>query len=412
MALTSTPNDISPAAEAYVWGFPLVSVHRTRSLLCSKTDTGTINHIDDLATPDDRAIVVPNNDTLYSSAWYDLGQGDLTINVPPMDHPGRYWNVMILDAYTHVAYVCRRHHGVAGTRVRVTFDPMTPPANDDSHVVTIGTPTAWVIMRVLVESPEDIAKARSLQHGITVTAPSSHPNERTERVGRATAIGKTGADFYSELKRYTEIDPPAPWHPKLSAAAQAIVDDPASVSSEQLIAGVAEGEKLIIGRNNAGNVQKNGWTTGRGATGSGGDILKRAVGAKFGLGGHQAIENRSYIAQHDAVGNRLDGSQPLLLKFQANAMPPCHAFWSLTAYGTDMYLVENEINRWSISDRTPGLVYDDDGSLTIHISAARPAEIANWLPVPNGPYIMGMRVYEGHDDVIECQWFPPSLAVL
>jgi len=140
--------------------------------------------------------------------------------------------------------------------------------------------------------------------------------------------------------------------------------------------------------------------------------LKRAVGAKFGLGGHQAIENRSYIAQHDAVGNRLDGSQPLLLKFQANAMPPCHAFWSLTAYGTDMYLVENEINRWSISDRTPGLVYDDDGSLTIHISAARPAEITNWLPVPNDPYIMGMRVYEGHDDVIECQWFPPSLAVL
>lgn len=72
-----------------------------------------------------------------------------------MDHPGRYWNVMILDAYTHVAYVCRRHHGVEGTRVRFTFDPTTPPANDDSRVVTIGTPTAWVITRVLVESPEE-----------------------------------------------------------------------------------------------------------------------------------------------------------------------------------------------------------------------------------------------------------------
>ena len=61
--------DISPAAEAYVWGFSLASIHRTRLLLCSKTDTGTMNHIDDLATPNDRAIVVPNNDTLYSSAW-------------------------------------------------------------------------------------------------------------------------------------------------------------------------------------------------------------------------------------------------------------------------------------------------------------------------------------------------------
>ena len=94
---------MSAAAEAYVWGFPLISVHRTRLLLCSKHDTGRINHVDDLATPDDKAIVVPNNDTLYSSGWYDLRHGDLVIDVPPMDHPDRYWNVMVLDGYTHVA---------------------------------------------------------------------------------------------------------------------------------------------------------------------------------------------------------------------------------------------------------------------------------------------------------------------
>ncbi|MFT4797405.1 MAG: hypothetical protein ACJAYE_003339 [Candidatus Azotimanducaceae bacterium] len=78
MTDSSAPKQISPAAEVYVWGFPLVSVHRTRSLLCSKTDTGTMNHIEDLATPSDRAIVVPNNDTLYSSAWYqELGSESL-----------------------------------------------------------------------------------------------------------------------------------------------------------------------------------------------------------------------------------------------------------------------------------------------------------------------------------------------
>ncbi|MDC3359450.1 DUF1254 domain-containing protein, partial [Pseudomonadales bacterium] len=108
MSQSSLPPQISPAAEAYIWGFPLASVHRTRLLLCSKNDSGTMNHVDDLATPSDRAIVVPNNDTLYSSAWYDLRHGDLTIDVPPMDHPNRYWNVMVLDAYTHVAYICRR----------------------------------------------------------------------------------------------------------------------------------------------------------------------------------------------------------------------------------------------------------------------------------------------------------------
>ena len=80
--------------------------------------------------------------------------------------------------------------------------------------------------------------------------------------------------------------------------------------------------------------------------------------------------------------------------------------------GMDLYLVENEIDRWSISDRTPGLVYGDDGSLTITLSAARPEGTANWLPVPSGRYMLGMRVYEGDDAVIACDWFPPPLTAV
>jgi hypothetical protein len=319
-----------------------------------------------------------------------------------------FWLYSVLD----VAYVCRRHHGVNGTHVRVTLDPSTPPSNDDSDVVTVGTPTAWVIIRMLVESPEDLAKARLLQRAVVVKAPPAHPKVRTERAGRATTIAKSGAKFYSELKGYVEIDPPALWHPQLSAEAQAIVNNPASVSADVLAAGVEEGERLLVGLRVADTVLKNNWSTGRNATGFGGNTLQRAVGAKFGLGGHQAIENRSYIAQGDAEGNHLDGTQPLVLCFAAGEMPPCSGFWSLTAYGTDLYLVENEINRWSISDRTPGLVYSEDGSLTITISAERPHEMANWLPVPSGPYFLGMRVYEGNNDVIACSWFPPPLVEL
>ncbi len=403
---------MTPAVEAYVWGFPLISVQRTRALFCSRADTGVMNHIKDLATPADRGVVVPNNDTLYSSGWYDLGYGDLNIEVPPMDHPGRYWNLMIVDAYTHVAYVCRRHLGVGGTSVRVTFDPTTPAPNDDSRVIPIATPTAWVIVRVLVETAEDLAQARKLQQAFVVTPPADHPKARTERAGRPTAIAATGVDIYHEIKRYTQMDPPAPWHPQLSAAAQALVDNPAGVATEALEAGIEEGEKLVGGLNLQGSVKQNGWSTGRDATGFGDDILKRAVGAKFGLGGHQAIENRSYTAQQDAEKAKLDGSRALVLRFEKDALPPCNAFWSLTAYGPDLYLVENEINRYSLGDRTPGLIYAPDGSLTVQLSAERPTQVANWLPVPPGPYLLGMRVYEGHAEVVACEWFPPPLLPL
>ena len=54
--------------------------------------------------------------------------------------------------------------------------------------------------------------------------------------------------------------------------------------------------------------------------------------------------------------------------------PPVGAFWSVTMYDLpDFYLVENPIGRYSVGDRTPGLQYGDDGSLTISIQRDEPA---------------------------------------
>ena len=64
---------------------------------------------------------------------------------------------------------------------------------------------------------------------------------------------------------------------------------------------------------------------------------------------------------------------------------------------------------WSISDRTSDLHYEEDGSLTLVLSAERPSDTANWLPVTAGPFMLGLRVYEGLPDVIDCNWFPPAL---
>ena len=114
---------IEMAAGLYIWGFPLVVMHRTRALHCSRDGPGRLQHRLELSTARDRTVVGPNNDTLYSSGWYDLSKGDLGLQVPPMDHPNRYWSVMLLDAYTQVTYVSRRQYGVEGTSVRLTYDP-------------------------------------------------------------------------------------------------------------------------------------------------------------------------------------------------------------------------------------------------------------------------------------------------
>ena len=400
---------LSPAAEAYLWGYPLVATHRTRLHLCSRHPSGELNHVKGLATPLDKAIVAPNNDTLYTSGWYDLRHGDLVIEVPPMDKPDRYWNVMIADAYTHVTYIARRHHGTRGTRVIVRFDPSVPPLDTDTALATVGTPTAWVIIRVLVESKDDLEAARKIQRAIRVTANIGHPKILTERAGRANQIARGGSAIFEEIHTYMSLDPPAKWHPPLSQAASDILRSPSSASNETLTDGIEEAEELLAAGNTQDGVLKHGWRTGRGTGGPGDDILRRATGAKYGLGGHYPIENRSYIAVHASNGAELDGNRPLKLKFASNQLPPCAGFWSLTAYGMDLYLVENAINRWSISDRTPGLRYEEDGGLIITLSAAAPCDPSNWLPVPKGPFMLGMRVYEGEESVLACQWFPPPL---
>jgi hypothetical protein len=62
----------------------------------------------------------------------------------------------------------------------------------------------------------------------------------------------------------------------------------------------------------------------------------------------------------------------------------------------------NEIDRYSIGDRTPGIHHQDDGSLTLYVHHERPADpsqAANWLPSPSGPFTVIIRAY-GSDTTI------------
>ena len=96
-----------------------------------------------------------------------------------------------------------------------------------------------------------------------------------------------------------------------------------------------------------------------------------------------------------------------------NPTPPVNAFWSLTMYSVpDFYLVDNPINRYSIGDRTPGVILDDDGALTITISHQRPTgekAAANWLPSPAGDFRPVMRMYEPDAAILDQSYEFPAI---
>ena len=119
-----------------------------------------------------------------------------------------------------------------------------------------------------------------------------------------------------------------------------------------------------------------------------------------------------YRAQQDAAGVRLDGRSGYRLHIPAGGYPEHDplGFWSLTMYDQTHFLVDNPFDRYSIGDRTPGVVRNADGSLDIWISATPPAgHESNWLPAPATPFFLSLRVYLPSDAVLGQEWQPPAI---
>jgi len=76
-------------------------------------------------------------------------------------------------------------------------------------------------------------------------------------------------------------------------------------------------------------------------------------------------------------------------------------------------LVANPIDRYSIGDRTPGVVRNADGSLDVWVSSTPPAgHESNWLPAPAAPFQLSLRVYLPSASVLTETWQPPSIQKL
>ncbi|HEY8546444.1 MAG TPA: DUF1214 domain-containing protein [Acidimicrobiales bacterium] len=381
--------EVPPAlVAAYVWGFPLVTMHRT---CAAHGGVGRgMDARDRLATPADRTVVAPNNDTLYASGWFDLRAGDVEIVADPGILGDRYWSVMLLDAYTHVRYLTRRSPEPA-TRVGVDSFP---------------TATLWVLARVLVDGPDDVAAARAALDGIAVTqagsgdgSPPAEPS--TERPALSPA-GRGARAFFADLRAALAVDPPGEGHPPVPPGVVEALDR-LDATDDAVLAAAATAARDRIAATRGFDRTGNGWGTRSRGADFGDDVAYRAAFAQVSLAGHHPAENRSYSRGFDgAAGNAT-------LRFVPGGEPPVDGFWSLCVYGPDLFLVDNELDRYSVGDRTPGLVRDADGGLTLVVGPTRPAEPANWLPTPAGPCVLVLRAYEGRPEVVDARWFPPPL---
>jgi hypothetical protein len=427
------------AADAYIYGYPLVVMDVTRTVL---TATGSLTphkapmnqflHLRQFPDPAFTDVVSPNVDTLYSTAWIDVLREPMVLTVPEMS---RYYVMQMLDAWTNVfASPGSRTTGNGAGNFAVAGPWWRGSLPQGMRALHSPTRYAWIIGRTQTNGPSDYAAVHTIQDqyrltplsswGKTSATPASIPFDSsidTKTPPVEQVANMSSETFFRRLNTLMKDNPPA-------IADSSVITRFASIgvraggpfSMDAIDASIADGinqgaeaaETRIVGEGEKTRGRKvNGWEIPPANTANfGTDYMYRAIVARLGLGANLCDDAMYPRATTDSQGQPLTGENIYTLRFAKGQMPPVNGFWSITAYNSKQFFDPNPINRYAIGDRD-NLKSDPDGSLTIYIShdAPDPEKATNWLPVPSGSFNLAMRLYWPKKEIINGNWKIPRL---
>lgn len=411
--------------QGYVYGYPAVDY---LALMKAQTTPGARDHarvnslfnFGKLMVPGEGfAGRAPNNDTIYFYGWLDLSGGPLVVSTPAVPD-GRYHALTFADLYSEVQHTGSRVTGNNAHKVIIAGPGWKGKAPRGSHLIQLRTHHGFVLGRILATGPADEKAANEL-----ILKYRLEPLDRKSNLPvmpeLPTADALRSLSFFHWLNVFLRDNPRLPGEEVLMAQLDQAGFGPGVRFDESRLTpaarrglerAIADARKLIAEKRFTG---ERGWSrpsaSAMGVYGF--DYLQRAYIEQIGLLANLREESVYPTVFTDANGELLNGARSYRLRFPADRLPPVDAFWSLTAYdAAKVDFVPNEINRYSIGDRTSGLVRGADGSIEITISKTRPANVANWLPVGEGRFILTMRMYRPRAEVLDGRYVPPSIEVL
>lgn len=431
--------DFALGTDAYIYGYPLVTMEMTRRIMTnvasSQGTRGPMGQFVRLRQYPDasfRDVTAPNADTLYTTAWLDVGNEPWVLSIPDMKD--RYFLVPMLDGWTNVFQVPgKRTTGTQAQTYAITgpgWKGALPPG-----VKEYKSPTSivWILGRIYCTgTPEDYATVHALQDEFKLVPLSAYGKAYTpaagtvdvsidmkmavrEQVNRLDTIS-----YFTLLANLMKRNPPA------SADAREL----AKFAKIGLVAGkdfdasklradfakripqVAFDRIMLQFKVNKAVKDINGWAfdTETGLYGT--NYLNRALVTAIGLGANRVQDAIYPTSLKDAEGKSYDGANKYVMRFAKGQLPPTRGFWSVTMYDGDYFFVTNPLNRYSISARQR-LKANPDGSVDLYIQNESPGadKESNWLPAPKGKFILMMRMYwpnEKTPSIINGTWAPPA----
>jgi len=422
-------------AEAYLYGYPLVMMETTR--VHSAKYSGPENQlrrIRQFPNAQFKEVVRPNVDTLYTTAFLSMKEGPWVFEMPANDK--RYELMPFMDAWTHVfaspGTRTSGHQGATYLLVGPQWDGQVPKG-----MTLLKSPTdmVWLIGRTQTNGAADFATVHELQNRLRLTQWPQPPNSLS-----ASTDSKRDAKPGWQVSPETSLPPVAQMNalstPEFfNRLMKLMVSNPASPEDAPLLSRLAQleikpGQAVQLSWSNALSFSLGRWIANqrvmkalntKAQDGSwsypplnlgryGTDYNTRAAVAMVGLGANLPEDALYPNTALDHQGQALNGQNRYRLHFAANSLPPVKAFWSITAYGPDEFLIDNTLQRFALGDRDP-LVFNADGSLDIWIQAQAPDQkeaAANWLPVQRGAaFLLNARLYWPEDKALNGQWKMP-----
>lgn len=423
---------------AYLYFYPLITMDITRKQLTNVAKAegihGPVNTFVSLGAfppADLKAVVRPNFDTLYSSAWLDLTKGPMIVSAP--DTGGRYYLLPMLDMWTDVF----ASPGWRTTGTQAGDYAIVPPGwsgTIPAGVVRIDAPTmyVWIIGRTKTDGPPDYDAVHKVQAGYKITPLSQRGKAVEPMVGTVdpgfdmktppkTQVDTMSADkFFAYAADILKLQPPHVTDQPILAQMKRIGIEPGKSFDinkldppikTALMTVPEEALKLMAWKIPTVARVVNGWSMNTDTMGVYGNYyLKRAIVAQLGLGANLPEDAIYPLNLADETGKPLDGASAYVLHFDKGATPPVNAFWSVTLYDSDGFQVANRLNRFAVSSWMP-FKYGSDGSLDLYLQNESPgaAKEANWLPAPKGPFNLTMRLYAPKSDALTGKWNPPPV---
>lgn len=437
---------VSLGVEAYIYGYPLVTMEMTRRVMTnvekpegSRAPMGHFVRMREYPSPEYRDVTAPNADTLYTTAWINVSQEPYVLNLP--DAKDRFYLFPMLDGWTNVFQVPgKRTTGTGPQKYAITGPGWKGKLPDGVKEYKSPTGIVWLLGRIYCTgTPEDYAAVHKMQDDISLVPLSSYGKPYTPPAGkidpaidmklavREQVNALSAHDYFTLLAQLMKDNPPAPADKPILAkmAKLGIVPgqpfDGSKINSLALEAFSAvpkiANEKIMIWMKEgiiAGDMKlENGWvfTTKTGLYGT--NYIQRALITAIGLGANRPQDAVYPTSEGPNLVEAYSGEKNYVMHFEKGQLPPASGFWSLTMYDKEYFFVKNTINRQSISARQD-LKPNADGSVDLYIQHQSPGadKESNWLPAPKDKFILMMRLYwpnETNPSILNGSWTVPAV---